>query len=177
MPIDKEKAMTLYQQGFGDPEIARRTGTSTTVVYKWRHSEGLPSQLQIQQKQADELWFPLYEQGLSDWKIAKITGKKRETVRDWRERHHLPSNASHRQAEDRKKSAYDVPAVPEDATERAKACGMSYGAYTAYMRTVADPDMEYIRLKRLRESSEAARREYHKAQAEWWKHYKPVSFG
>lgn len=97
---DDSVMMQLYEEGHGDPYIAKRFNMTRGAVYSWRKRNGLPAnhkqgmnEKPAKKKKRDDVQLmKLYEYGLGDQELAELTGVSKETVRRWRRDNGLPPN-------------------------------------------------------------------------------------
>lgn len=83
LKLDKEKASTLYSQGYTDVEIAKATNVSAASIFNWRQKNNLNKNIkglkdrEILVKAINDLW----EKGFNDREISEELNCKLPTVR------------------------------------------------------------------------------------------------
>lgn len=88
--FDAGKAKELYRAGYFDVEIGRLLGVDTSIIWRWRHGEGLPA-VQRYKPFLEEEAKRLYSLGMNDREIGERIGKSVTAISQWRLRKGLPA--------------------------------------------------------------------------------------
>ena len=90
---DRDRMLTLYDQGKSDGEIAAAMGCIKDTVMHWRKSMELPPNRHKPHRKIDrERVRALYMRGLNDQEIAKEMNISHQSVSNWRNENGLPRN-------------------------------------------------------------------------------------
>jgi len=90
--IDKEEALTLWNKGLLDAEIAKHSNCSKVAVQQWRKRNYLKSNSVNNNSATHERITKLWENGLKDSEIAKELKCSTITVWKFRQENEMDSN-------------------------------------------------------------------------------------